>query len=124
MTMLGILAGALITNDQIVTPLVGTLVIGFYAAAIAGIGFVVGGVFGTGIAGPVAALFTILTWFVDIIARPQAPGRGPVAGPLVTLVSRCWCDGTRWDSCCASRWRSAACWWVRGGSRGGPARVS
>jgi ABC-2 type transport system permease protein len=66
-TMLGILAGALITNDQIVTPLVGTLVIAFYAAAIAGIGFAVGGVFGTGIAGPVAALFTILTWFVDII---------------------------------------------------------
>jgi ABC-2 type transport system permease protein len=67
MTALGVLIGASITGGDVLTPGAGVLVIGLYAAAVAGVGFAVGGVFGTGIAGPIAAIFTIVTWFVDII---------------------------------------------------------
>ena len=41
---------------------------GLFALAMAGIGIAVGGVFGSGFAAPAAALATILTWFIDIIA--------------------------------------------------------
>ena len=67
MTMVGIAVGAVIANSEITTPVVGTLVLGLYAAALAGIGMAVGGVFGTSYAGPFVAIFTIVTWFVGII---------------------------------------------------------
>jgi ABC-2 type transport system permease protein len=67
MTMVGIAVGAVIANSEITTPVVGTLVLGLYAAALAGIGIAVGGVFGTSYAGPFVAIFTIVTWFVGII---------------------------------------------------------
>jgi hypothetical protein len=38
------------------------------AFAFAGFGVALGGVFGSGVAGPAVALFTILTWMVDILA--------------------------------------------------------
>jgi ABC-2 type transport system permease protein len=67
MTMVGIAIGAVIAGSEIATPVVGTLVLGLYAAALVGIGIAVGGVFGTSYAGPFVAIFTIVTWFIGII---------------------------------------------------------
>ena len=64
---LGIALGALIAGGDIAGPVVGSLVLGVYAAALAGIGVAVGGVFGTSYAGPFVAVFVIVTWFVQII---------------------------------------------------------
>ena len=49
---LGIAVGAMIAGGDIATPVVGSLVLGSYAAALAGIGVAIGGVFGTGYAAP------------------------------------------------------------------------
>ena len=54
-------------GGEFVTPVVGSLVLGVYAAAVVGIGVAVGGVFGTSYAGPVVAIFTVVTWFISII---------------------------------------------------------
>jgi putative exporter of polyketide antibiotics len=43
-------------------------VIGIYAAGLAGVGFAVGGIFGTGAAAPAVAVLTIVTWFFQIVA--------------------------------------------------------
>jgi ABC-2 type transport system permease protein len=67
MTMIGIAIGAVIAGSEIATPVVGTLVLGLYAAALGGIGIAVGGVFRTSWAAPFVAIFTIVTWFVGII---------------------------------------------------------
>jgi ABC-2 type transport system permease protein len=67
-TVAGIGIGASITGGDIVTPMVGTLALGLYAAAMAGVGVAVGGVVGTGAAGPAVALLTVITWFDGIIA--------------------------------------------------------
>jgi polyether ionophore transport system permease protein len=64
----GIAVGASITGGDIVGPVIGTLVLGLYAIALAGIGFAIGGVIGTGAAGPAVAILTIVIWFDDIIA--------------------------------------------------------
>ena len=67
LTMIGIAIGAVIAGSEVMTPVVGTLVLGLYAAALGGIGIAVGGVFGTSYAAPFVAIFTIITWFVGII---------------------------------------------------------
>ena len=67
-TVAGIGIGASLTGGDIVTPMVGTLALGLYAAAMAGVGVAVGGVVGTGAAGPAVALLTVITWFDGIIA--------------------------------------------------------
>ena len=67
MAMIGVAVGAVIAGSEIATPVAGTIVLGLYAAALGGIGVAVGGLFGTGIAGPFVAVFTIVTWFVGII---------------------------------------------------------
>ena len=41
--------------------------IGFYAAAMAGIGFAVAGLVGSRFAGPTVAIVTVVTWFIDIV---------------------------------------------------------
>jgi polyether ionophore transport system permease protein len=64
---LGIAIGAMITGGDIVTPIVGTLVLGLYAVALAGIGIAIGGVIGTRSAGPLVAVLAILIWFADIL---------------------------------------------------------
>jgi ABC-2 type transport system permease protein len=69
-TMAGIAIGAMITGGDIVVPIVGTLSLTLYMVATAGLGIAVAGVFSTGAAGPFVAVFTILTWFVGIIAPP------------------------------------------------------
>jgi len=67
MAMIGIAVGAMIAGSEIATPVVGTIVLGLYAAALGGIGIAVGGLFGTSYAGPFVAIFTVVTWFIGII---------------------------------------------------------
>ena len=64
---LGIALGAMIAGGDIATPVIGSLVLGLYAAALAGIGVAIGGLFGTGYAAPAVAVITIVTWFVGVI---------------------------------------------------------
>ncbi len=64
---IGIGIGTSVTGDDIAGPVIGTLVLGLYATALAGIGFAIGGVIGTGAAGPAVAILTIVIWFLDII---------------------------------------------------------
>ncbi len=66
-TAIGILIGASLTGGDIVTPATGTVVIGLYAAAMTGIGFAIGGVFGTGFAGALVAIVTIATWAIGVL---------------------------------------------------------
>ena len=63
----GIAIGAMITGGDLAGPVIGTLILGLYALALAGIGIAVGGLIGTGAAGPAVAVLTVLIWFVDII---------------------------------------------------------
>jgi ABC-2 type transport system permease protein len=65
--VVGIGIGATITGGDIVAPMAGTLALGLFAFAMAGVGVAVGGAFRSGYAAPAVALVTILTWFVDII---------------------------------------------------------
>jgi len=68
LTAIGIAIGATITGGDVVTPVVGALVIGFYAAGLTGVGFAIGGIFGTAAAAPAVAVLTIVTWFFQIVA--------------------------------------------------------
>ena len=109
LTMIGIAIGAAIAGSEIATPVVGTLVLGLYAAALGGIGIAVGGVFGTSYAGLFVAIFTIVTWFIGIIGPAlnlpdilHEPRSRPTTG------SRCSADGTGSASLPRSSWRSAA----------------
>ena len=68
--VIGVAIGALMTGGDIATPVVGTLSLGLFALAMAGIGIAIGGVLGSGYAAPAVAILTILIWFVDIIAPP------------------------------------------------------
>jgi ABC-2 type transport system permease protein len=68
LTVVGIGIGATITGGDIVTPMIGTAVLGLYALAMAGVGVAIGGVIGTGVAAPAVAILTTLTWFAGIIA--------------------------------------------------------
>ncbi len=54
------------------TPIVGTLSLALYAAALAGIGIAVAGLFRSRLAGPVVALVTILTWLFDFLGPALA----------------------------------------------------
>jgi ABC-2 type transport system permease protein len=67
LSAIGILVGALITGDDFVTPMAGTLVLGAFGAAMAGIGFAVGGLFRTSVAVAVVAVVTFVTWFLDVL---------------------------------------------------------
>jgi ABC-2 type transport system permease protein len=67
LTVLGVGIGALMTGGDVLTPIVGTTVLGLYALAMVGVGVAVGGVFGTGAAAPTVALLTVITWFVGIL---------------------------------------------------------
>jgi ABC-2 type transport system permease protein len=67
LTMLGIGLGGATVGGDLLTPIVGTLSLALYAAALAGIGIAVAGLVRAGIAGPVVALVTILTWLFDFL---------------------------------------------------------
>jgi ABC-2 type transport system permease protein len=64
---IGIAIGAVIAGGDLVTPTLGTAALGLYAAAVAGFGVAVGGIFGTRVAAGVAAIAVILTWFADVV---------------------------------------------------------
>jgi ABC-2 type transport system permease protein len=69
LSMIGIAIGALLAGEgDLATPLAGTLVLGLFAIAMAGLGVAIGGVFGTRFAGPAVAIIVIVTWFLDILA--------------------------------------------------------
>ena len=63
---LGAASGGVSAGD----PMVGAAVLGVYAAAIAGVGFAVGGLWRTSLAAEIAALVVVATYLVDLIAPP------------------------------------------------------
>jgi ABC-2 type transport system permease protein len=63
---LGVGVGAVAAGSDAITPTVGTLVLGLYAAALAGIGFAVGG-FRVSVAAETVALVVIATYLVDLL---------------------------------------------------------
>jgi ABC-2 type transport system permease protein len=65
---LAIGAGAVIGGGDVLTPVAGTLVLGLYAAGLAGIGLAVGGLFRPSIAGETVAAIVILTFVLDLVA--------------------------------------------------------
>jgi ABC-2 type transport system permease protein len=67
LAMLGIGLGGATVGGDLVTPIVGTLSLGLYGAALGGIGMAVAGLIRAGLAGPVVALVTILTWLFDFL---------------------------------------------------------
>ena len=60
--------GAALAGSDAVTPMAGCASLGLYAAALAGVGFAVGGVFRTSIAAEVVALLAGATYLIDLIA--------------------------------------------------------
>jgi ABC-2 type transport system permease protein len=66
-TVVGVALGALIAGGDLATPVVGSLVLGLYAAALGGVGIAIGGIFGASYAGPAVAVIAVVTWFVDVL---------------------------------------------------------
>ncbi|MFI5225042.1 MAG: hypothetical protein ACHQ3P_00030 [Candidatus Limnocylindrales bacterium] len=66
----GIGLGALASGSDAVTPMAGTVVMGLYAAALAGVGFAVGGVFRASIAAEIVAAIVVATYVIDLLAPP------------------------------------------------------
>lgn len=67
MTAVGIAIGALMAGGDLLTPVLGSKVLGLYAAAFVGVGFAIGGVFRAGWAGGAVAVLTIVTWAVGVL---------------------------------------------------------
>jgi len=65
--------GVAAAGGEVATPVAGTLVLAIYGAALAGVGFAVGGLIGPSLAGPAVAALAIGTFLVDIL------------GPALTL---------------------------------------
>ena len=65
---LGIGIGSVLAGGDVATPILGSLVLGLYAAALAGIGLAVGGLFRTSIAGETVAGIVIVTFVIDFLA--------------------------------------------------------
>jgi polyether ionophore transport system permease protein len=63
----GIGLGSVIAGGDVLTPILGSLVLGLYALALAGIGLAVGGLLTTGFAGEVVAAIVILTFLIDLL---------------------------------------------------------
>jgi ABC-2 type transport system permease protein len=75
MLVVGVGFGSILTGGDVLTPILGTLVIGLYALALAGIGIAFGGVFGTSLAGEVVAAVVILAFLVDfLVPALELPG--------------------------------------------------
>jgi ABC-2 type transport system permease protein len=67
LTAAGIGLGVATTDSDLATPLVGSLVLGLYAAALTGLGLAVGGVIGTRFATTAVVLVVVATWFVQLL---------------------------------------------------------
>ena len=63
----GIAIGTLMIGGDPVQPIIGTLALATFAAAFAGIGVAIAGIFRSSWAAPAVALLTIATWFLDTI---------------------------------------------------------
>jgi ABC-2 type transport system permease protein len=63
----GIAIGVATAAGDVATPVVGSLALGLYAAALVGIGHAVGGVLGTRFAATFVVVFVIVTWFVQLL---------------------------------------------------------
>jgi ABC-2 type transport system permease protein len=63
-----IAVGAAGAGSDALTPMVGTVTLGLYAAALAGVGFAIGGWFRTSIAGEAVAAIVIVTYLIDLLA--------------------------------------------------------
>lgn len=75
LVMIGVAVGIAISGGDIVTPVVGTIPIALWAAAVAGIGFAVGGLWRTSVAAEVAAVIVIATFLIGILGpAAKAPG--------------------------------------------------
>jgi ABC-2 type transport system permease protein len=66
--MLGIAVGVASAGTDVPTPVAGALIIGLYAAAVAGVGFAVGGLFRNTIAGETVAVVVIATFLIEFLA--------------------------------------------------------
>lgn len=62
--------GALMAGSDAVTPMAGSVTLGLYAAALAGVGFAIGGLFRTSIAAEIVAIVVTGTFLIDLIAPP------------------------------------------------------
>jgi ABC-2 type transport system permease protein len=59
--------GALVAGSEALTPILGSVILGLYAAAVAGIGFAIGGLIRTSIAAEIVALVVVVTFLIDLI---------------------------------------------------------
>jgi len=66
-TAAGIGIGTLVAGGEVWTPVIGTLAIGLYAAAMAGVGMAIGGLIGPSLAAPAVVAITLITWLVDLV---------------------------------------------------------
>jgi ABC-2 type transport system permease protein len=66
--MIGVAIGVASAGTDVLTPVIGAVIIGLYAAAAAGVGFAVGGLLRNTIAGEITAVFVIATFLVDFLA--------------------------------------------------------
>jgi len=67
LTMAGIAIGVATTDSDVTTPVVGSLVLALYAAALVGVGHAIGGVLGTRFAATVVVVFVVVTWFIQLL---------------------------------------------------------
>ncbi len=91
MMVVGIGVGSIITGGDVLTPVLGTLVIGLYALALAGIGIAWGGVVGTSFAGEIVAVVVIVTFMIDFLVPPWSCPTGCTS----SRCRRTW--GSRWS---------------------------
>jgi ABC-2 type transport system permease protein len=68
--MAGVAIGVASSGSDVLTPTTGAITIGLFGAAVAGIGFAVGGLFRNSIAGETVAIFVIATFLLDMLAPP------------------------------------------------------
>ena len=66
-TAAGLGVGAMVAGGEVWTPVLGTLAVGLYAAAMAGVGMAIGGLIRPSLAGPGVVAVTLITWLVDLV---------------------------------------------------------
>ncbi|HKF17695.1 MAG TPA: hypothetical protein VKF14_10960 [Candidatus Dormibacteraeota bacterium] len=67
--------GALMAGSDALTPMAGTITLGLYAAAVAGLGFAIGGIVRTSVAAEIVAFVVTATFLIDLVAPPlKLPG--------------------------------------------------
>lgn len=71
---IGIGLGSAFAGSELVTPMVGTIALGAYAAAMVGVGVAIGGLWRTSLAAEIVAALVIATFLVALLAPPlKAP---------------------------------------------------